>query len=123
MGVEEEFHTVDLRTRRLTARAPGLIQRLPADGFGSELQRSVLEANSRPWIRLADLAEDVAALRRTAIAAAEPLRLGIVAAGTVPLADPAAWNRLGRKTRRHGPPPRPDDQVRVARLGGPGGPP
>ena len=90
MGVEEEFHTVDLRTRRLTAQADSLIQRLPADSFGSELQRSVLEANSRPWVRLADLAEDVAALRRTAIAAAEPLGLGIVAAGTVPLADPDA---------------------------------
>ena len=88
VGVEEEFHTVDLRTRRLTAQADSLIQRLPADSFGSELQRSVLEANSRPWVRLADLAEDVAALRRTAIAAAEPLGLGIVAAGTAPLADP-----------------------------------
>ena len=48
----------------------------------------MVEANSRPWIRLADLAEDIAALRRTVIAAAEPLGLGIVAAGTVPLADP-----------------------------------
>ena len=82
MGVEEEFHTVDLTTRRLTAQAPSLIQRLPADSFGSELQWSVLEANSRPWVRLADLAEDVAALRRAVIAAAEPLGLGIVAADT-----------------------------------------
>ena len=90
VGVEEEFHTVDLRTRRLTAQADRLIQQLPAGSFGSELQRSVLEANSRPWIRLADLAEDIAALRRAAIAAAEPLGLGIVAAGTVPLADPDA---------------------------------
>ena len=61
VGVEEEFHTVDLRTRRLTAQADSLIQQLPASSFGSELQRSVLEANSRPWVRLADLAEDVAA--------------------------------------------------------------
>jgi hypothetical protein len=36
---------------------------------------------------LSDFAEDIAALRRAAIAAAEPLDLGIVAAGTVPLAD------------------------------------
>jgi len=90
VGVEEEFHTVDLRTRRLTAQADSLIPRLPADRFGSELQRSVLETNSRPWVRLADLAEDLAALRREVIAAAEPLGLGIVAAGTVPLADPDA---------------------------------
>ena len=87
-GVEEEFHTVDLRTRRLTAQADRLMEQLPPGSFGSELQRSVLEANSRPWIRLTDLAADIAALRRAAIAAAEPLGLGIAAVGTVPLADP-----------------------------------
>jgi len=87
-GVEEEFHVVDLATRRLTGRADRLVARLPAGNFTAELQRSVLEANSRPWASLADLAEDLAALRRAAIAAAEPLGLGIVAAGTVPLADP-----------------------------------
>jgi len=87
-GVEEEFHIVDLATRRLTAQADRLVARLPASGFSSELHRSALEANSRPWVRLTDLAEDIAALRRAAVAAAEPLGLGIVAAGTVPLADP-----------------------------------
>ena len=87
-GVEEEFHTVDLATRRLTGQAGSLVELLPAGRFGSELQRSVLEANSRPHVRLADLAADVAALRRAAIAAAQPLALGIVAAGTVPIADP-----------------------------------
>ena len=89
-GVEEEFHTVDLRTRRLTAQADGLVEQLPVDRFGAELQRSVVEANSRPCVRLVDLAEDIAALRRAVIAAAEPLGLGIVAAGTVPIADPDA---------------------------------
>jgi len=87
-GVEEEFHTVDLATRRLTAQADRLMEQLPAGSFSLELQRSVLEANSRPWDGLTDLAEDIAALRQAAIAAAEPLGLGIVAAGTVPLADP-----------------------------------
>ena len=87
-GVEEEFHTVDLATRRLTGQAGRLMEQLPAGSFSSELQRSVLEANSRPWVRLADLAEDIAALRQAAIAAAGSLGLGIVAAGTVPLADP-----------------------------------
>ncbi|MGZ4665750.1 MAG: YbdK family carboxylate-amine ligase, partial [Frankiaceae bacterium] len=89
-GVEEEFHTVDLRTRRLAAQADSLLENLPADRFGSELQRSVVEANSRPCVRLIDLAEDIAALRRAVIAVAEPLGLGIVAAGTVPIADPDA---------------------------------
>jgi carboxylate-amine ligase len=87
-GVEEEFHTVDLATGQLTAQADRLTEQLPAGSFSSELQRSVLEANSRPWVSLADLAGDIAALRQAAIAAAEPLGLGILAAGTVPLADP-----------------------------------
>ena len=87
-GVEEEFHIVDLATRRLTDQADKLMERLPDGSFSWELQRSVLEANSRPWAGLTDLAEDLAALRHAAIAAAEPLGLGIVAAGTVPLADP-----------------------------------
>jgi len=88
VGVEEEFHIVDLATRGLTGQADRLMGELPAGRFSWEMQRSVLEANSRPWAGLAELAGDLAALRQAAIAAAEPLGLGIVAAGTVPLADP-----------------------------------
>jgi hypothetical protein len=87
-GVEQEFHTVDLATRRLTARADSLVEQLPVARFSSELRRSVLEANSRPHVRLADLAANIAALRRAAITVAQSLGLGIVAAGTVPIADP-----------------------------------
>ena len=87
VGVEEEFHTVDLATRRLTPQAGSLVGQLPAGRFSSELQRSVLEANSRPHVRLADLAADIAALRRAAITVAQPLGLGIVAAGTVPIGN------------------------------------
>ncbi len=84
----EEFHIVDLATRRLTGQADRLMGLLPADRFSWEMQRSVVEANSRPWVGLTELAEDIAALRQAAVAAAEPFGLGIVAAGTVPLADP-----------------------------------
>jgi carboxylate-amine ligase len=87
-GVEEEFHIVDLATRRLTGQADRLMGQLPADRFSWEMQRSVVEANSRPWAGLAELAGDIAGLRQAAVAAAEPFGLGIVAAGTVPLADP-----------------------------------
>jgi carboxylate-amine ligase len=87
VGVEEEFHTVDLETRRLMPRADSLLEQLPADRFSGELQRSVVETNSRPFIHLIDLVEDLAALRRSVVAAAEPLGLGIVAAGTVPIVD------------------------------------
>ena len=48
-GVEEEFHIADLATRRLTGQADRLIGQLPADRFSWEMQRSVVEANSRPW--------------------------------------------------------------------------
>ena len=91
-GVEEEFHTVDLATRRLTAQADRLMEQLPAGSFSLELQRSVLEANSRPWNGLTDLAGDIAALRQAAIAAAEPLGLGIV---------PPAPCPSGRRNPRH----------------------
>ncbi len=87
IGVEEEFHTVDLETRRLIPRADSLLEQLPQRRFGAELQRSVVETNSRPYVRLIDLAEDLAALRRGVVAAAEGLGMGIVAAGTVPVAD------------------------------------
>jgi carboxylate-amine ligase len=87
IGVEEEFHTVDLETRRLIPRADSLLAQLPGERFGAELQRSVVETNSRPYVRLIDLAEDLAALRRSVVAAAEGLGMGIVAAGTVPVAD------------------------------------
>ncbi|HEX6472179.1 MAG TPA: glutamate--cysteine ligase [Streptosporangiaceae bacterium] len=88
VGVEEEFHTVDLRTRRVMPRADALLSRLSKGRVGAELQRSVVETNSRPHVRLGDLAADLAALRRRVASAAEELGLGIVAAGTVPVADP-----------------------------------
>ena len=87
IGVEEEFHTVDLETRRLIPRADSLLAQLPRERFGAELQRSVVETNSRPYVRLIDLAEDLSALRRGVVTAAEGLGMGIVASGTVPVAD------------------------------------
>ena len=80
VGVEEEFHVVDLATRRLTAQPGRLMEQLAAGSFCAELQRSMLEANSRPWTSLTGLAQDIAELRQAAIKAAEPLGLGIVAA-------------------------------------------
>src|SRR2546429_1778701 len=79
-GVEEEFHIVDLATRGLTGQADRLMGQLPADRFSWEMQRSVVEANSRPWAGLAELAGDIAGLRQAAIAAPPPLGLGNVGA-------------------------------------------
>jgi carboxylate-amine ligase len=90
IGVEEEFHTVDLETHRLIPGADSLLAQLSHERFAAELQCSVVEANSRPYVRLIDLAEDLAALRRSVVAAAEGLGMGIVAAGLVPVADLAS---------------------------------
>ncbi|MGS2642927.1 glutamate--cysteine ligase [Streptosporangium sp. LJ11] len=87
VGVEEEFHVVDVDTRHLVPRAGVLLEQLPAERFTHELQRSVVEANSRPFMHLEDLGHDLTALRRTVIQAADGLGLGIVAAGSVPLVD------------------------------------
>jgi len=87
VGVEEEFHTVDLATRKLVPRADRLLQNLPESRFSGELQRSVVETNSRPFIRLNDVLEDLAALRRAVVTEAEAFGLGVVAAGTVPIVD------------------------------------
>ncbi|MEV4299285.1 carboxylate-amine ligase [Microbispora rosea] len=88
VGVEEEFHVVDLGTRQLVPRAGLLLQQLPPDRFTQELHRSVVEANTRPCTGLEDLSRELTGLRTDAVAAADGLGLGIVAAGTVPLVDP-----------------------------------
>ncbi|TLP60830.1 carboxylate-amine ligase [Microbispora triticiradicis] len=90
VGVEEEFHIVDLATRQLVPRAGLLLQQLRSDHFTQELQRSVLETGTTPRTRLEDLAGELTGLRADAVAAAEGLGLGIAAAGTVPLLDPEA---------------------------------
>jgi carboxylate-amine ligase len=88
LGVEEEFHIVDVRTRHLVSRSQPLLDLLPHECFTKELQCSAVEANSRPFLCLEELAHDLSAMRQTVIARAEELGIGIVAAGSVPLADP-----------------------------------
>src|ERR1700758_3596662 len=88
LGVEEEFHLVDLKTRRLTARAPELLAEL-SDHYVAELQRCVVETNtgvvdSLDWLR-AELVEH----RRVLVDTAADLGIGVVAAGAQPLAVPA----------------------------------
>jgi glutamate---cysteine ligase / carboxylate-amine ligase len=88
MGVEEEFHLVDLRTRRLTARAPELLAEL-SDSFVAELQRCVVEVNSNVVDSLVDLRADLRSYRAVLVDAAAKLGIGVVAAGAVPLSVPA----------------------------------
>ncbi|MBV9351943.1 MAG: carboxylate--amine ligase/circularly permuted type 2 ATP-grasp protein, partial [Mycobacterium sp.] len=88
LGVEEEFHLVDLKTRRLTARAPELLREL-SDDFAAELQTCVVEMTSGVVETLEGLREDLLRHRRVLVATATELGIGVVAAGTMPLAVPA----------------------------------
>ncbi len=88
MGVEEEFHLVDLRTRRLTARAPELLGEL-SDSYVAELQRCVIEMNSGVVDTLGALRADLQRHRSVLVTAAADLGMGVVAAGAVPLSVPA----------------------------------
>ncbi|HYR16506.1 MAG TPA: glutamate--cysteine ligase, partial [Mycobacterium sp.] len=88
MGVEEEFHLVDLKTRRLTARAPELLGVL-SDSYVAELQRCVVETNSGVVDTLDGLRADLQSHRKVLVDAAAKLGMGVVAAGAVPLSVPA----------------------------------
>ncbi|MDT3442083.1 MULTISPECIES: carboxylate--amine ligase/circularly permuted type 2 ATP-grasp protein [unclassified Pseudofrankia] len=88
VGVEEEFHILDLATRQLVPRAGEILEQLPAGPFAPELLNSVVETNSAPTRDLAALRADLVDLRQRLAAAAEPLGLGPAAAGTVPIVDP-----------------------------------
>jgi carboxylate-amine ligase len=87
LGVEEELHVVDLKSRELVPRAPEVLSRLDAASFSAELHRSVVETNTAVTPTLNGLRDGIVKLRRTAIGVAESMGLGLVAAGTVPLVD------------------------------------
>jgi glutamate---cysteine ligase / carboxylate-amine ligase len=88
IGIEEEFHLVDLQTRRLTARAPEVLREL-SDSYVAELQRCVIEINSGVVDAPEDLRADLRSNRRVLVDAAAELGMGVVAAGAVPLSVPA----------------------------------
>jgi len=93
LGVEEEFHLVDLESRRAVPRVPELLddlQSLDADAggpFAAELKPSIIETNSRATTDLSALREDLVRLRGTLSSIAEIRGLGVVGAGSVPLVD------------------------------------
>jgi glutamate---cysteine ligase / carboxylate-amine ligase len=90
LGVEEEFHLVDLSTRRLTARSHEVLERLTqATGtYAAELQQSVVETNTEVCSTLSALRAELVTLRSELCTTAEALGIGVAAAGTVPLSAP-----------------------------------
>ncbi len=87
LGVEEEFHVVDLQTRRSAPEVDALLAQLDGEEFAPELQRSLVETNTPVCTTLDELRGHLRRLRATLDSVAQPLGLGIVAAGTVPLVD------------------------------------
>ncbi|GAA5110642.1 carboxylate--amine ligase/circularly permuted type 2 ATP-grasp protein [Pseudonocardia adelaidensis] len=87
LGVEEEFHVVDLGSRRAAPQVDALLAQLDGTEFAPELQRSLVETNTPPCGTLDELRSHITRLRGRLDAVAEPLGLGVVAAGTVPLAE------------------------------------
>lgn len=89
IGVEEEFHVVDLAIRQAAPEVDALLARFDGQGYSAELQRSLVETNTSPCATLDEQRAEVMRLRIELASVANPPGLGIVAAGSVPLADPA----------------------------------
>lgn len=87
IGVEEEFHVVDLETRHSAPEVEALLSELGGEEFAPELQRSLVETNTPVCRSLDELRGHLQRLRGRLASAAEPHGLGVVAAGTVPLVD------------------------------------
>ena len=87
IGVEEEFHVVDVETRRSAPEVDALLARLDGPEFAPELQRSLVETNTPVCAGLDELRGHLRRLRAALDDAAAPLGLGVVAAGTVPMVD------------------------------------
>ncbi|MEI9947888.1 MAG: carboxylate--amine ligase/circularly permuted type 2 ATP-grasp protein [Pseudomonadota bacterium] len=87
LGVEEEFHLVDLRTRQLTARAGEVLSGLSESTrtYAAELQQTVVETNSEVFDTLAGLRKNLLELRAELIGVAHGLGIGVASAGTMPL--------------------------------------
>ncbi|MDQ0578836.1 carboxylate-amine ligase [Streptomyces rishiriensis] len=101
IGVEEEFHVLEVESGLLVPRANSLLRRLPGRTFTTELHQSTVESNSEVHTSLGDLYADLAETRRRLDAAASSLGLAAVAAGSAPLAPttaahPTAGARYGR---------------------------
>jgi glutamate---cysteine ligase / carboxylate-amine ligase len=101
LGVEEEFHLIDLRSRRLTPRASELLEALQhcSGTFAAELQQTVIETNSEVTSSLSALRQNLVALRAELVNAARPLGVGIASAGTMPLSVPLTITETPRFRR------------------------
>jgi glutamate---cysteine ligase / carboxylate-amine ligase len=106
LGAEEELHLIDLGTKRLSAKAPRLLPKLPPDRFGAELQRTTIETNVPVVTTLDDLRREIVALRTELAGAIRSEGVAIAAAGTAPRSDYADFEltttgRYGRMQEQY----------------------
>ncbi|MDR6573355.1 carboxylate-amine ligase [Curtobacterium sp. 320] len=106
LGAEEELHLIDLDSGRLSAKAPRLLPKLPADRFGAELQRTTIETNTPVVRTLDDLRRVIVDLRSELSAAIAPAGVTIAAAGTAPRSEYADFEltsggRYGRMQEQY----------------------
>ena len=91
VGVEEEYHLVDRRTRELVAEPPaGMLaecERLLEGQVNPEFLRSQIEVGTRICRSMAEVREDLARLRRAVCAVTGRHGLAPVAASTHPFAN------------------------------------
>ncbi|WP_306986300.1 carboxylate-amine ligase [Streptomyces canus] len=101
IGVEEEFHILEVESGLLVPRADAVLRRLPRRTFTTELHQSTVESNSGVHATLAGLYADLTRTRRTLDAAASSLGLAVVAAGTAPLAPAVSGHPTAGARYRH----------------------
>ncbi|MFK4481761.1 glutamate--cysteine ligase [Curtobacterium sp. AB7] len=106
LGAEEELHLIDLESGRLSAKAPRLLPKLPADRFGAELQRTTIETNTPVVRTLDDLRRVIVDLRRELSAAIAPAGVTIASVGTAPRSEYADFEltsggRYGRMQEQY----------------------
>ncbi|MDH6626234.1 carboxylate-amine ligase [Streptomyces sp. LBL] len=101
IGVEEEFHVLEVESGLLVPRAAPVLRRLPRRNFTTELHRSTVESNSGVHTSLHALHADLARTRHRLDAAASSLGLAVVAAGTAPLAPGASAHPTADARYRH----------------------
>lgn len=101
MGVEEEFHILEVESGLLVPRADQVLRRLPQRKFTAEMHQSTVESNSEVHDSLDDLYTDLAGTRRRLDTAAASLGLAVVAAGTAPLAPAASGHPTAGPRYRH----------------------
>jgi carboxylate-amine ligase len=101
IGVEEEFHILEVESGLLVPCADAVLRRLPRHTFTAELHQSTVESNSGVHTSLAGLYTDLARTRRQLDAAASSLGLAVAAAGTAPLAPAASGHPTAGARYRH----------------------